>query len=412
MLGTVMCAVGIVCENARMRRRLAIIVAVVVGACACSSEEGGTGSGGAGGTGASAGSAASGGDGGLGGAKGGTGGQAGLAGGGGQAGSPAPGVRFIGRTDTSEPGVVKLAWSGSSIVFRFVGTEVAVRMDDAGRFFSVVLDGQLQKNLETTPGEKSYPIASGLPEGEHEVRLHRRTEAMFGVTKFIDVELGSGTLLAPPPPAKRKIEVIGDSITCGYGNEGNDQYCNFSADTENHYATYAAIAARNVGADLITVAWSGKGVIYNYGNDKIDPLPALYDRVLPSDPSSVWDFSFQPDVVVLNLGTNDFSTDGDPSESEFVTAYQALLTHLREKYPAAYILCMVPTLLSGNDLAQAKTYIEKAVAARKAAADANLEAWSMSVTEDGWGCDWHPSMATHANMAAALTQKLQSLMGW
>jgi len=321
-------------------------------------------------------------------------------------------VRFIGRPDTSEAGVVKLAWSGSGIVFRFSGTDAAVRLDDAGKYFTVVVDGQVQPKLATSSGEKSYPVASGLPAGEHEVRLYRRTEANFGVTRFVDVELGSGTLLAPPPPAARKIEVIGDSITCGYGNEGADQYCNFSAETENHYATYAAIAARNVGADLVTVAWSGKGVIYNYGDDKTDPLPALYDRTLPGDPSSLWDFSFQPDVVVLNLGTNDFSTDGDPSEAEFVGAYQAFLSHLRDKYPGAYLLCMVPTLLSGNDLTTAQAYVEKAVQARKSAGDSAIEAWAMSVTQDGWGCDWHPSSATHANMGAALTQKLAAIKGW
>jgi len=336
----------------------------------------------------------------------------GAAGNGGSAGSAAPGVRFVGRTDQSETGFVKLAWSGSGILFRFDGTDASVTMDDAGKFFTVLVDGALQPNLATTSGEKTYAVASGLTPGQHEVRLYRRTEAMFGVTKFVGVDLGTGTLLAPPPPASRKLEVIGDSITCGYGNEGADQNCNFSADTENHYETYAAIAARNVNADLITVAWSGKGVIYNYGNDKVDPLPALYDRTLPADPSSQWDFSYQPDVVIINLGTNDFSTDGDPSESEFVGAYQAFLEHLRAKYPSAYLLCMVPTLLSGTDLSTAQSYIDKAVQARKSAGDSAIESWAMSFTQTGWGCDWHPSLATHASMGAALTTKLKALKGW
>lgn len=67
----------------------------------------------------------------------------------------------------------------------------------------------------------------------------------------------AGRFLTPPEGPARRIEVIGDSITCGYGVDGADQYCPFSAATENHYRTYAAIAARDLGADLATLAWSG-----------------------------------------------------------------------------------------------------------------------------------------------------------
>lgn len=338
------------------------------------------------------------------------GGGSGEAGGGGVAAAPA--IRFIGRTDDSATGVTRFAWSGSGVAFRFSGTEASVRMDDAGRFFTVLVDGSLQPALATQPGERSYPVASGLTEGEHEVLMYRRTEASFGNTSFVDLELGSGTLLPPPPARTRRVELIGDSITCGYGNLGADQNCNFSADTEDHYQTYGAIAARNVNAELTTVAWSGKGVVFNFGDDKNEPLPALYDRTLPSEPQLLWDFSWQPDAVVINLGTNDFSTDDDPSETVFTAAYEAFLIRLRDKYPNAYILCLIPTLLSGSDLTTAQSYIESVVAARNTAGDNNVEAHAMSFQRSGWGCDWHPSLATHASMGEALTQKLKSSLSW
>jgi len=346
------------------------------------------------------------------GGAGGSAGSGGAAAGGGGGMPAAPGIRFIGRTDTSQPGVTRFAWSGSGVAFRFSGTEASLRMDDAGRFFTVLVDGVEQPALATQAGERSYPVASDLAPGDHEVFLYRRTEASFGNTTFTDVELGSGTLLPPPSAPSRRIEIIGDSITCGYGNLGADQFCNFSAATEDHYQTYGAIAARNVDAELTTVAWSGKGVIYNYGDDKNDPLPALYDRTLPSDPQLVWNFSWQPDTVVINLGTNDFSTDDDPSEPVFTAAYEAFLAQLRDKYPDAFILCLVPTLLSGNDLTTADAYIRTAVAARNTAGDANVEVHAMSFQQSGWGCDFHPSLATHASMGEALTQKLKSSLGW
>jgi lysophospholipase L1-like esterase len=224
--------------------------------------------------------------------------------------------------------------------------------------------------------------------------------------------LNGGTLLAPPPAPDRRIEVIGDSITCGYGNEGTNP-CAFTPDTEDHYRTYAAIAARNLQAELYTVAWSGKGVIHNYGDDKDEPFPSLYDRALATDASSSWDFSrFQPHVVVINLGTNDFSTDGDPDEPTFSNAYRTFLRHVREKYPNAQILCLAPTSLGGDDLTRARTYIESVVSGLRTGGDTKIEAHALQYTETGVGCDSHPSLQTHAAMGQALTTKLRSLLGW
>jgi hypothetical protein len=95
-----------------------------------------------------------------------------------------------------------------------------------------------------------------------------------------------------------------------------------------------------------------------------------------------------------------------------VGAYTAFLGHLREKYPSAFILALAPTLLSGSDLTTAESYVNKAVAARNGAGDKKVEAYSMMVQSEGWGCDYHPSLKTHANMGASLTTVLKDRMGW
>ena len=324
-----------------------------------------------------------------------------------------PAVRFVGRTDTSEPGVTQFSWSGSSIQFRFSGSQAAVRLDDQAGYFTLLVDGVLQPRLETTPGAKLYPVATNLAAGEHEIKLYRRTEGSFGVTRFLGVELEGGKLLTPPAAAARRIEIIGDSISCGYGNEGADEHCNFSGSTENHYLTYGAIAARNLEADLITVAWSGKGVIFNYGSDKNEPLPTLYQRVLATNAAPLWNFaSWQPDVVIINLGTNDYSTGGDPSDTQFTDAYVTFLATIRSKNPNAYILCLLPTGLSGNDFATAKKNIEAAVNQRQQAGDKNLGSYALPASIIDWGCDYHPGDQTHAAMGAALTSELKTRMGW
>ncbi len=318
-----------------------------------------------------------------------------------------PAIRYIGRHDASDPAHVRMGWSGVGAVFRFDGTDASVRLDDNGRYFTVLVDGVLQPNLATTPGDNLYPLAQGLPAGEHTIELYRRTEGSFGPTVILGVEL-AGELLAPPP-VQRRIEIVGDSITAGYGNEGVSP-CSFSAETENHYLTYGAVAARALGAELSTVAWSGKGVVNNYGNDVFEPLPTIYDRLLASDPAP-WDFSWQPDAVVINLGTNDFSTDNDPPQDLFVPAYVGFLEHLRAKYPGAFILAIAPSLY-GAEVQMVAGYLQSAVDQRHMAGDPDVAFADVNVEWIGSGCDGHPSVATHANMGAKLAETLKLQLGW
>ncbi len=320
---------------------------------------------------------------------------------------PPPSIHYVGRYDDSDPNHVRMGWSGVGAVVRFNGTGASVRLDDKGRYFTVLVDGQLQPTLATSPGEQSYPLAQGLPAGEHTVEFYRRTEGGPGETVVLGVDL-EGELLAPPP-VERRIEVIGDSITCGYGNEGIAP-CDFSDETENHYLTYGAIAARTLGAEISTVAWSGKGMVNNYGDNVDKPMPEIYDRTVASD-AAPWSFAWQPDVVVINLGTNDFSTDGDPAENVFVPAYVQFMAHLRDVYPDAFILAISPSLW-GEEAAMVDGYLQSAVDQRHMAGDPEVGFANVNVEWIGSGCNGHPSVATHEAMGAKLAQTLQAQLGW
>jgi lysophospholipase L1-like esterase len=270
--------------------------------------------------------------------------------------------------------------------------------------------------LTTSSSSQTYSLASGLADTEHTAQFYRRSEASFGTAVLTAVEAeigptGIGQMLAPPPAASRKIEIVGDSITCGYGDEGALP-CSFSADTENNYLAYGSILARSLGAELSTVAWSGKGVYYNYNGNRIEPMPTLYDRTIPSDKAHPWQFRWQPDLVLINLGTNDYSTTNDPTTTQFVTAYQSFLEHIRSKYPAAFILCTSGPLLSGDDLSAVRTNIGAAIAARVSAGDSNLKYYEITTQNPDPGCDYHPSLATQAAMAAELEPEIKSDMGW
>ncbi len=333
---------------------------------------------------------------------------------------PAPldlGVRFVGRVDGCDPSGVRMAWSGTGFVGKFKGTGLTIELKDSSNQYTVLIDGQATPTLKTIKGQQTYTLASGLTDSEHTIEFYRRTEASQGTSLVLNIEAlvgdaGIGEMLTPPAAATHKLEVIGDSITCGYGDEGIFP-CAFSPDTENNYLAYGSILARALGAELSTVAWSGKGVYSNYGGNRVEPLPALYDLTIPTDYKHPWSFAWQPDLVVINLGTNDYSASTDPTDTQFETAYQTLLEHIRSKYAEAFILCTIGPLLSGTDLDAVRRNIQAAIAARSSAGDTHLEYYELK-TPNGTpnGCDYHPSLATQAAMAAELEAEIHTQLGW
>lgn len=325
--------------------------------------------------------------------------------------APSP-IYWVGRTSPTGPKSGHFGWSGSGFIVHFRGTGVRIRAEDPSHYLTVVIDGALQPPLPTQSGVvKSYDLTGLLPDGEHFVEVYRRTEGSFGITTLHDVEV-DGTFL-PVEPATRRIEILGDSITCGYGNLGRGPECPFSPETENHYLTYGAIAARSLDAELSVVAWSGKGMVFNYGGDQDITLPELYNQTLPAQTEPIWDFStHQPNVVLINLGTNDFSTETLPDRAQFVEGYTLFLERVRTYYPNAVILSGVAPMLVNKKLEVAQEYIQQAVKARAAAGDAQVQFVNLMVSVDSWGCDWHPSVATHELIAKKLETAIRLALGW
>ena len=342
----------------------------------------------------------------------GSGGSAGS--GGGDAGVPGPvGPRFIGRFDQTNAQAPVFAWSGTAVSMRFKGTAVSVTLTDNGNnLFEVVIDGK-HTVLAAQAGKKTYVLGTGLADAAHDVLLYRRTEAFFNATTFNGFDLAPSAYLPGPSLPTRRLELIGDSISAGYGNEGTLP-CKFENTTENHYLTYGALAARTLQAELYTEAWSGIGMLRNNGGDTTGTMPERYPRTLPELATSVWDFSkFIPHAVVINLGTNDFAK-GDPT-SAFQTTYTQFVADLRGHYPTARFFLAVGPMLGGDGYTQAKAYLNGVIAARAAASDKNLTLLELGTQDgqnDGLGCDYHPSLKTHQKAADKLVAALQADLGW
>jgi lysophospholipase L1-like esterase len=323
---------------------------------------------------------------------------------------------IIGRYDDSDLEGPKFAWSASTIKADFSGTGISVGLVSQGdNWFNVIVDDEVLEPINVTSSTSSpINLVSGLEEGEHSIELVKRTECWVGEVQFLGFIVEDGSLLETPKESSRKIEFIGDSITCGYGNEGTDQYQTFTTQNENAYLAYGSIASRILGADQITVSWSGKGIMRNYGGDTTEVLPEIYDRILPYNTDLSWDSSkWIPDVVVINLCTNDYSI-GIPDETTFVNAYLDFVQKIREQYPSAYIYCAVGPMLSGDNLDSARTNIQSVVDTQALTGDDNIGFIEFPVQDaaNGYGEDWHPSVATHELMAEQLANQIEDDLGW
>ena len=330
------------------------------------------------------------------------------------AGVVAAGVRWFGRIDTTNPAGPRFSWSGNGFVARFSGTGLTAQINNSAAFiFKTVIDDQPQPTFRSSAGQASYILASGLAAGTHTVELHRQTEGSQGGSQLLGLTATGGMLLAPPPAPARLIEIVGDSISCGYGALGTIADAGCFA-TESHWDTYGAVAARALGADLSTIAISGQGVYRNYGGDMTNTLPMVYTRALTNDATPAWDFRTQPQVVIINLGTNDISNNkGDPG-SGFLQAYLGLTQTIRAHYPEALIVGLIGPLLSGADLTTIRGYIRTAVAMRNAAGDASIEFFDMisPQTSDKAACAYHPNLPENQLMAGLLVTELKARLGW
>ena len=258
-----------------------------------------------------------------------------------------------------------------------------------------------------------YTLATGLTSDVHTVELYRQTEGPQGQTQLMGLTT-DGTLMDPPPGPGRLIEVIGDSISCGYGDLGKlgDTDC---YPTESHWDTYEAVAARMLGAEVSTIAASGRGVIRNYDpTDMSARMPMLYPLTLTNVSTSVWDFHIEPQAVVINLGTNDISNGkGDPGDA-FRDGYVDLMTTIRTNYPDAWIIGIIGPLLTGADLTTIQNHIKDAVDIMTAGGDQKVEYFGMiqAQTADKFACQYHPNVAENMLMATQLAGELSAKLGW
>ena len=330
------------------------------------------------------------------------------------------GIRWLGLSATG----VEFTFTGTSVSFTLVGDNMTSNPEKTPRF-AVYINGERTIDDVVDAPEKTVEVFKADEAAETTVKLLKLSEAQESTMGIKSINVTSIGGLTPTPEKELKIEFIGDSITCGYGVDDPDRDHHFKTTTEDATKAYAFKTAMALDADYSLVSFSGNGIISGYTSDgkkqTSQLVPDVYDKLGKSwgnyngfnIQDIKWDFSkFQPQYVVINLGTNDASYTGSDKERviEYADGYTEFLKTVREKNPDAHIVCALGVM----GAALYKNGVERAVAQyTEQTGDTNVSTLQLSQQDgnkNGYAADWHPTEASQDIAAEEMTAYLKSLI--
>ena len=341
-------------------------------------------------------------------------------------------AKLVGRYTYDEDMVLWCAMSGSGAQFHFKGSKLSVtfvgdnsseRPEDHDNYarYAVyendtrIAEGILDKIKKTVEFERDI---------DADITVIKLSECAMSTLGIAPVECEGE--ITPVPEKKLKAEFIGDSITCGYGVDDEIPEHNFCTSSEDCTKAYAYKTAKALDADYSLFSISGWGIISGYTEDDTahteQILPRYYKKVgfsyekfddrdgfAPQDVN--WDFKkYVPDIVVINLGTNDSSYchKKEDRSLEYAKKYTEFLHTVHECNPNAKILCCLG--LMDECLYD---YVEKAAADFKAESGFD-EVYTLRLSRQdekyGYAVSWHPVEKNHEIAAREVTAKIKEIL--
>lgn len=328
-----------------------------------------------------------------------------------------PEISFTGRVQCLQDGSIRYDWVGTYWQTEFTGNHIAAVLSEEGAsYHNIYIDGKWLKKIKVSGKDaQKVVLADKLSSGKHILRMQKCTEGEFGCTILKQVIVDSKTKLSAVKPTGRMIEVIGDSYTCGYGTESNRAEDPFELETENCDKAYACIVARYFNADYALVAHSGQGMVRHWADSvqiSRNSMPERWTRIFDAHGSEAYDFqAYTPQLVMINLGTNDFSPTAIPTSDQYVGAYVELILQIKARYGQDIpVLCITPH--------SANTYLRAALAELKmktACMEKVYMANDLSNTISGQGdlgASYHPNYMGQCKIAMSLIPQVATIMGW
>lgn len=322
-------------------------------------------------------------------------------------------ILYIGRTEQDlEKGQVSFDWSATTLRLRFKGSCLQIKCSDNKKdYLNLWIDkpqsASHDKVIEVK-GDTLITLFKGK-KGVHEVILQKRTEGEQGCVTISNF-FTDGFFLEAPTAKPRLIEFVGDSYTCGYGTEAPSADSPFKAEEENPSLTYADIIARFYDAEAVHISHSGRGIVRNYDDyNQHENMVKLYAQTFDQYKGDAWAPTYKPDLVVVYLGTNDFSTGKQPALWAWCESYKNLLLKIREFHGADIpIICMASK--ADETMGQwVKTAVDRSGLGGVSVVVIGPQGHN---NDSDLGASWHPNYRGHRKVASVLAPYISTVMGW
>ena len=263
-------------------------------------------------------------------------------------------------------------------------------------YIEVIVDDRKPARIQLKWKNNEIKI-EGLSGGNHTITICKNTESGIGYLEFAGINCKK--LLTLPVKPKRKIEFIGNSITCGTGMDLSELPCGKGQwyDQHNAYMSYGPLTARALNAQWILSSVSGIGLVHSCCNMAIT-MPQVFDKINMRDDSIEWDFNkYIPNIVTICLGQN----DGIQDSTIFCNTYISFIKNIREKYANAAIVCLTSPMADSTLSASQKIYLSSIVSTLNESGDKEIYKYFFS-KQYHHGCGGHPDLKEHKMIAAEL----------
>lgn len=346
-------------------------------------------------------------------------------------------ITIVGRADFSKKSPV-FSHPGIQIKFIFKGKSLTIGLSDISNsgaehinFYNVFANDSLIDVIEISTSKKWYNVNHIFNDSETEITIFKRTEAMCASGIFEGLKIDESAVISKVKLKSRKIEWVGDSFTAGYGNlasnlpppQGNPS-TGFHAKNQDNSKAWGAVTSKALNAEYMCTVFSGRGVYRNYDNTEEGTLPKIYNLVLPDQPDVKWNFSlYQPDLVVVNLGQNDFGPESYGSiiitdSLRFTNAYLELLEKVKKNNPKAKILITIGGGLSDyfpqglKRLSRSRVWLKNIAITFNTKYPNSCEIFELKTVQPPYGEDWHPTVNAHNKMADQAIIAIKKYMNW
>ncbi|MDA6068510.1 GDSL-type esterase/lipase family protein [Flavobacterium sp. AC] len=332
---------------------------------------------------------------------------------------------YQGRVEKLSDNKVMLIGTASSVTLNFTGNECSISLQSVDswehhNYVSLVLDGKYIGKLRIEKGTaQSFPIKVTSNRKEHTLEIYKTTEAHSGGILFAGT---TAKLTSITAKKKRKIEFIGDSITCGAASDPSDVPCDKGEyfDHHNGYYAYGPVLSRAIGVDYLMSSVSGIGMYRNWNDENKDEaiMPDVYQNLYLTKEASKpkYDFAFQPDIISIALGTNDFSGGDGKKErlpfnaEKYVSNYINFIKMLYQHNPKAQIVITNSPMVNGQKAVVFKDCLNKvkeAFASDKTHKPIAIFKFKPMTPK---GCSGHPDVADHKVLANEYAPFLKKLL--